>query len=165
MASTTTTTTTTTTTASAADGFCDNSDLDKVRPDILLQGVTDWADQIAEATSIINRALEARWYRQAAKNAGLDPREYPYDQNLLLNSETQLTRLAVYKTLELGYLYLMKDAPDPDAFERETKVFKTMYANELAEVLGAGLDYDWDETGDIAYTEKNIPVMRRLKRC
>ena len=101
----------------------------------------------------------------AASNAGLDHRETPFNADLLLNADVQLTRLGCYKTLELAFLYLMKDAPDPDAFEREHKTFGTLYKTELAEVLGAGLDYDWDETGDIAYTEKAIPVMRRLKRC
>jgi hypothetical protein len=145
--------------------YCADADLVKIRPDILGLGVAAWTDQIAEATSIINRALQARWYNMAASNAGLDPREYPFNMDLLLSADTQLTRLGCYKTLELAYLFLMKNAPDPDAFEREHTTFGKLYKVELAEVLGAGLDYDWDESGDIAYTEKNIPVMRRLHRC
>lgn len=145
--------------------YCTDADLVKIRPDILSLGVAAWTDQIAEATSIINRAIEARWYRMACSNAGLDHREYPFNADLLLSADTQLTRLGCYKTLELAFLYLMKDSPEPDAFERECKLFAGLYKNELAEVLGAGLDYDWDETGDLAYTEKDIPVMRRLKRC
>jgi hypothetical protein len=145
--------------------YCADADLVKIRPNILLLGVGAWTDQIAEATSIINRAITSRWYKMACSNAGVDHREVPFDADLLLSAETQLTRLGCYKTLELAFLFLMKDSPEPDAFERESKLFANLYKTELAEVLAAGLDYDWDETGDLAYTEKAIPVMRRLKRC
>jgi hypothetical protein len=145
--------------------YCVDADLVKIRPNILSLGVADWDDQRAEATSIINRALTSRWYTMACDNAGLDHRETPFNQDLLLNAATQLTRLGCYKTLELAYLYLITDSPEPDGFERDSKNFGKMYSTELAEVLGGGLDYDWDESGDLAYTEKAIPVMRRLKRC
>lgn len=145
--------------------YCVDADLVKIRPNILSLGVSAWTDQATEATSIINRAIEARWYKMACSNAGLDHRETPFDADLLLNAATQLKRLACYKTLELAFLYLMKDSPEPDAFEREHNTFAALYKTELGEVLGAGLDYDWDQTGDLAYTEKAIPVMRRLKRC
>jgi len=144
--------------------YCANSDLVKIRANILSLGVTDWADQIAEADSIINRALETRWYRQACREYELDYREYQFDATLLLNADTQLKRLGTYKTLQLAYIYLANETPNPDAFERQAKNFEKLYSTELADVLAQGVDYDWDESGALYYTEKRMPSMRRLKR-
>lgn len=144
--------------------YCTDDDLAAVRPKILDLGVSGWEEQIAEATAIINRVLEVRWYRQACREYGLDYREYAFNPDLLLSADTQLTRLGVYKSLQLAYLYLAKDAPDADAFERHAKNFEKLYGTELADVLASGLDYDWDESGGLYYTEKLMPSMRRLKR-
>jgi len=145
--------------------YCTNADLAEVRPKILSLGVADWATQIAEATSIINRALEVRWYRQACKEYALDYREYQFDADLLLNASTQLNRLGVYKTLQLAYIYLAKDSPDADAFERQANTFAKLYSTELADVLAQGLDYDWDESGALYYTEKRMSSLRRTRRA
>jgi hypothetical protein len=145
--------------------YCTDDDLAEVRPKILDLGVSGWDDQIAEATAVINRALEVRWYRTACREYSLDYREYAFDPDLLLNAGTQLTRLGTYKALQLAYLHLAKDAPDADAFERQAKNFEKLYTTELAEVLAQGLDYDWDASGAIDTTEARMPGMRRLKRC
>lgn len=144
--------------------YCTDEDLVKIRPRILDLGVTNWDDQIEEADSIINRVLEVRWYRQACREYNLDYREYPYDADLMLNAEDQLTRLGCYKTLQLIYLYLAKDSPEADAFERNAASFQKLYTTELADVLAQGIDYDWDSSGGISTTEKRMPSMRRLKR-
>jgi len=144
--------------------YCTNSDLTDVRPKILSYGVSDWADQIAEATRVINRALETRWYRQACQEYEVDYREIQYDADLLLNATTQLTKLGVYKSLEIIYKYLMKDSPTDDGFKMQAEFFAKEYMQELSEVLAQGLDYDWDESGALYYTEKRMPQMRRLQR-
>lgn len=145
--------------------YCTDDDMAAVRPKILDLGVSGWDDQIAEATAIINRVLEVRWYRQACREFGLDYREYEFNPDLLLNAATQLKRLGTYKSLQLAYIHLAKDAPDSDPFERQAKNFEKLYVTELADVLAQGLDYDWDESGALYYTEKRMPSMRRLKRC
>lgn len=144
--------------------YCAEADLVKVRPNIMLLGVATWADQIAESDAIIDRTIEARWYRAASKAYSLDYRETPFDSALLLTSATELTRLGTYKTLELAYIYLQKEAEDADPFERQAGNFRKMYTNELSEVLAAGLSYDWNQGGDLDYTEKSLPVTRRLVR-
>ena len=144
--------------------YCAEADLVKVRPNIMLLGVAAWTDQITESDAIIDRTIEARWYRAACKGYSLDYRETPFDSALLLSSATELTRLGTYKTLELAYIFLQKEAEDADPFERQAGNFRKMYTNELSEVLAAGLDYDWDQSGDLAYTEKKLPVTRRLAR-
>lgn len=145
--------------------YCTEDDIEKIRPKIMSLGVDGWDDQIADADSIIDRALETRWYRRAAGEQGIDFRTTEFDRTKLLNAATECTRLGVYKTLQLSYLHLMKDSPEADAFERQAKTFANLYAVELAEVLGTGLSYDWDGSGALADTEKHIPVKRRLARC
>lgn len=145
--------------------YCDSADLVALRPNILLLGVAAWATEITEATTIINRALETRWYRQACREYDLDYREYEFDPALLLNADAQLTRLCTYKALQLAYQKLQKDSPEEDAFERQAKNYLKLYGTELSEVLAQGLDYDWDDSGAIGDTEKLMPSMRRLKRA
>jgi len=146
--------------------YCNEDDMEKIRPKIMELGVDGWDDQIAEADAVIDRVLETRWYRKAAEDMGLDFRETPFNRDQLLEQVTQCTRLGCYKTLELAYLYLMKDAAEADAFERQAKTFRELYTKELSEVLATGLTYDWDADGEITdTTEVLVPVTRRLARC
>lgn len=146
--------------------YCTEDDLEQVRPNIMQLGVDGWDDQLAEADSIINRVLESRWYRAACKEYNTDYRQTPFDSTKLLSAATQLTRLATYKTLELAYLYLQKDkGGDDDPFSKQAGDFRKLYTTELSEVLAYGLDYDWDASGDLDYTEQKMPVTRRLARC
>lgn len=144
--------------------YCTNADLVVERPQILRKGVEDWSAQITEATVIINRSLDSRWYRSASREYNVDYREYEFDPDLLLDADVQLKRLGVYKTLQLAYQYLSKDAMEPDAFERQARRYEKLYAAELSDVLASGLNYDWDNSGAIDSTEKLMPTMRRLKR-
>jgi|WetSurMetagenome_2_1015567.scaffolds.fasta_scaffold237998_1 hypothetical protein len=136
--------------------YCALDDLVKIRPNVQTLGVTDSQieDFIDETDSIVERAIESRWYRDVAHSYGLDPRETLFDPSLLLNADPELTRLACYKTLELFYTFVTKDTPEEDGFERQRKLFAKKYNDELEEVLAAGLSYDWDESGDIDEDEE-----------
>jgi len=155
--------TTTTTTTGITLYYHGATDLTDIRPEILNYGVTDFSERMEESESIINRALDAKWYRKVAAEAGVDYTETPFDPELVI-SASQLTRLACYKSLELIYLHLMKEFPEPDAFERQMGIFAKLYKDELAEVLLAGISYDFDESGDISSDERSLPVIRRLVR-
>jgi hypothetical protein len=127
-------------------------------------GVSNWDDKIVEASDIINEDLDLRWYRGAAENHGMDWREYAFDPDLLYSS-TRVRRLAVYKSLELIYRFLTKDSPEADAFERQSKLYASLYERELKSLTTYGVDYDWDASGGITYEEKRQPTLRRLTRC
>lgn len=142
--------------------YCEESDLISIRPSILSLGVDDWSTQIEEAGNILDRAIEVGWYRRIAEENGLDWRTVRFDRDLLKSSDTQLKRVACYKTLELCFMFLMKHMVD-DAFEKERKMFSTLYKDELQEVLLAGLDYDWDDD-DLDSDEILVPRVRRLIR-
>lgn len=143
--------------------YCSEDDLVAIRPDILDLGVADWSTHITEAGTIIDRVIDAQWYRGLAVENGIDWRETPFDRDKLLNAATQLKRLACYKTLELAFLYVMKHAIE-DAFERERKLFRELYTDELSDVLIYGLDYDWDDDASIDAGESVIASVRRLTR-
>lgn len=143
--------------------YSTDDDLLKIRSNILSLGVSDWEEQHKEAFEIINRALIARWYREVADDNSIDWRETEFDPEKVDTS--QLLRLSCYKTLELAYLYLMKDAPEPDGFERQHEIFAKKYINELSEVLSLGINYDWDEDDEISSEEMYQSRQRRLVRC
>ena len=121
--------------------YCSDSDLIKIRPRMLELGVTDWTPQIVD---------DVNW------------RTTLFDRALLKSSDTQLTRVACYKSLELIFMYLMKHRAD-DAFEKEREMFSKLYKEEMREVLLAGLDYDWDDD-DLDSDEIAVPRVRRLMR-
>jgi len=145
--------------------YSTDEDLTKIRPKIMNYGIENWAAQRVEAESYINRILDHQWYRPQCSDLGVDWRAYPFNSELLLNYAEQLKSLSCYKTLSLVYLYLMKDSPEEDAFERQHKLFSKLFADELRAVLAAGIDYDWDEDEELLSQETKRPMIRRLKRC
>ena len=140
-----------------------DADLVKIRPNILGFGIESWKDQHIEATSYINRILESRWYKEVASNNNVDWRVTAFDSDKV--DASQVKQVACYKTLELVYLYLMKDSPDADGFEREMKIFQKLYATEIDLVLSLGVNYDWDDDDTIQQDERLQPRFRRLVRA
>lgn len=146
--------------------YSTDEDLVGLRPDILDLGVEKYTPQHEEAKRIIDRVLEFRWYRNAAEDIGVDWRTTAFDPTLLKSADTQLKRLSSYKALELAYEYLMQASPSPTAFSELRDLYAKKYKEELSDVLGAGVDYDWSEAGEdiIGGEETAAPTIRRLKR-
>lgn len=141
--------------------YCTNADLVSVRPNILSYGVADWSSKITEAEEYINKILIVRWYRPAARTLGLDPYVTEFDQTRV--TTTELKKAAVYKTLELAYMHLMKEGPEEDGFERNMNAFAKEFQKELDLALSVGLKYDWDAGGS-AGDNLAIRSTRRLVR-
>lgn len=142
--------------------YSTDADLVKIRPNIMDLGVDAWSDQHDEAALIIDRVIIARWYKTAASEYSLDWRDTEFDSTLV--EDNTFLRLSCYKALELAYLYLMKESPKEDPFEREMKLFRDLYNQELELVLSTGIGYDWDASGAVADTEKYQSFPRRLSR-
>ncbi|MCP4645848.1 MAG: hypothetical protein GY851_35720 [bacterium] len=145
--------------------YSDDAEVLKVRPDCYDAGVAAFPNQHLEATRVINRAIDVGWYRAMAELFGIDPQSDPFTQSLLLNADTQLTALGTFKAVELIALFLSKMNKDEEKWERMRARYKEMYEAELAEVLGAGLDYDWDEDGTIDDDERAVNSPRFLVRA
>jgi len=142
--------------------YCIDSDLVKYRPNILELGVSDWTEQREEAYELINRVLQARWYRKVAPEMGYDPNVTLFDPTQIKTGA--LTRLEAFKTLELAYMHLMKDSPESDGFERNMDTFRKRYNEELELVLAVGIDYDWSDSGTFDDDEVYLRAPRRLVR-
>ena len=141
--------------------YCTDADLKVVRPNILDLSVEDWAIQRTEAYDYINKLVLARWYRPAAVEAGLDPDLNELDPTKL--DAEQLKKSAVYKSLELAYMSLMKEGPDADGYERFASYFADEFAKEFDLELAIGLRYDWDNDGETD-DEYYVVSSRRLTR-
>jgi len=146
--------------------YSTDDDLVAIRPDILDLGVETWAAKHAEAKSIIDRVIEFRWYRNAADDVCVDWRVTAFDSEKLKSIDTQLKRLSSYKTLELAYEYLMQASAEASAFDNLRGLYAKKYKEELEDVLGAGLDYDWSEVSDDTQDVQEVATytIRRLKR-
>jgi hypothetical protein len=153
--------------------YAEDADLLLIRPDILSLGEASWDEMHTEAFAVINRAIDVMWYRSAAAERGLswyasssalvDLSAYPFDPALLLSAATQLKRLGCFKAFELIYAALTKGTEDVFANLRD--YYAGQYEAELKAVAASGLDYDWDEGGTLADSEKSEPAQpRRLVR-
>jgi len=142
--------------------YSDDDALKMIRPNICSLGQSSWDDHHDEAANIIDAILIGRWYKEVAEENGVDWRTTPFDRDKI--DSNQIKRLACYKTLDLAYLYLMKDSPEPDGFEREHKLFGKLFITELETLLTLGINYDWDGDDVIADEEKYQPQIRRLVR-
>ena len=161
--STTTTTTTTTTSTTQPPYSCDD-DLTNIRTNILNLGIAEWQLSHYKARDLINRDLEAFWYRTAAEKEGVDYRETPFTPARMLNWEVQVIDLSVYKVLELAYEILAKDVAE-DNFLLLSDRYKKKYQEELKRVIASGIDYDWDNDQAIDSDEIASPYRtRRLRR-
>lgn len=141
--------------------YSSDADLQKVKPAILEYGVAAWTDQRTEAERQINRAIDTRWYREAASDRGIDWRKTPFNPERIKKAD--VVRLSVLGTLVEVFTYLAKDGTE-DAFAEEAAIFERKYRDELEAVLAAGIQYDWDADGTIESNEKGPAAVRRLVR-
>jgi len=141
--------------------YCEDADMAEVRANILALGVTTWLTERTEAYNHINKLILVRWYRPAAIAMGLDPDTTPFDPTKV--DGDQIKRCAVFKSLELAFMKLMKEGEDADGYER----FMDKFANEFIKCfdleMALGLKYDWDNDGETS-DEYYVITSRRLHR-
>ncbi len=143
--------------------FSSDSDLTARRP-ALLDLLPDGTESIRTlAEEDLLEDLDRKWFRDAARDRGVDPRVRPLRSDGL--NPDQLKRLSVLKTLVYAHEQLMKiGSPEPDGFERQRDAYELHYREAFEELLRAGVDYDWDESGVTDRTEKARITPRRLRR-
>jgi len=142
--------------------YTTDSDLVKIRPNILDLKVDSWYDMHVTAATIVDEILEMRWYRQEAVNREVNYNTSPFDGDKL--NTTQIKRLVCYKVLELCYEYLMKGTAEPDGYERLMHMYQDRFDGELQRLLVLGIHYDWDADDELEQTEKFSRGVRRLAR-
>lgn len=161
---TTTSSTTSSTTTTTQPPYATDANLLSRRPNILSLGVSSWVTIHEKAKNLINRDLEAMWYRKAAELEAIDYRETTFAPSKMLNSDTQLNDLGIFKALELAYEYLAKDSEEDNYMKLRDRYYKA-YRAELKSVIDLGIHYDWDADNLIDDDEKyHQTYTRRLQK-
>jgi hypothetical protein len=132
-------------------------------------------DHLHEAASDeVARDLRVRWWaevvRDAAYNVNKTLTMLTLDgMDTLLLSRSQLYRLAVYRLLGWHIWPMLNPMNDPETMAgMKEKTWKKKYSEELDEILGNGVAYDWNQDGTASLqSETTIPKTRsvRLERA
>ena len=142
--------------------YTQDADILKYRPELANYDLEYLDEYHTQATLEINQSLEAFWYRAAADDKGIDWQETEFDQDLLLNSDTQIKKLACYRVLYLIFASLANEVDGSYSALRD--YYDKLYHNEFEEALKRGINYDWDKSGAIDADEKAKKSRKRLVR-
>lgn len=125
--------------------------------------VGDFASQHEEAARVIDRDLFRGWYRRRAEELGIDWEDVAFDRAKIESIE-ELAALGAFKALELAGEMLSQNPGTSDARDQWQEIrdhFRARYDQELADVLEAGIAYDFSAGDDL----RSRRVPRRLGRC
>ena len=146
-----------------------NANLQKIQPDILGFGITDFGDQLQFAENDVLRRIREEWwerYRHTVRYKDITKiTSVEMDSSKLTDS--QWTRATVYRTL--GYyicpaLTKFNSEGDEDRFQQMGSYYRTQYEDELQDILRDGVEYDQDGDSSIANSEKEAVHTLRLVR-
>tara|TARA_R110000772_G_scaffold112728_3_gene216990 strand:+ start:1637 stop:2095 length:459 start_codon:yes stop_codon:yes gene_type:complete len=150
--------------------FAVRGDLITYQPDIGNMGLSTGQQDtyIAQAIADVQRDIKNKWWAVYKANQ-LRNRSYvgSVEIDLTLLTDTQWTRATAYRCL--GYYIcpaLTKFNPtgDEDRFQQMGSFYRTMYEDEFQDILRDGIEYDADDDGSIADSEKDPIHSLRLIR-
>jgi len=146
-----------------------NSHLQKIQPDILGFGITDFGDQLQLAENDVLRQIRAEWweryrhqvrYKDITKVTSVEMT----DSKL---TDSQWIYAVVYKTLAyyiFPQLTKWRNDTEKDSFQVQIDFYKDRYNEEFQQVLKDGVEYDEDGGGTISDSEKETMHTNRLVR-
>tara|TARA_B100000965_G_scaffold162756_2_gene135568 strand:+ start:7389 stop:7865 length:477 start_codon:yes stop_codon:yes gene_type:complete len=149
-----------------------NAHLQKIQPDILGFGITDFADQIQFAENDVLRRIREEWwerYRHTVRYKDITKvTSVEMTSSKLTNAQWELSvvYLALWKYI---YPQLTKwRDPDTgegkDAFQVQIDFYRDRYDEEFQSVLRDGVEYDEDGGGSVSDSEKEPIHHLRLVR-
>lgn len=117
-----------------------------------------------EAKDDIDKIIEVKWFKprvreRFGKDLELLDGNLDFDASLMLNSATQLRKASAYRVL--GHYVcpkLSKATRNVDAWEKRAEEFGKKFDEEIERVLSVGIDYDWDQSGQVDDDENRIPT-------
>jgi len=146
-----------------------SSHLQKIQPDILGFGITDFDDQLQLAEDDVLRQIRAEWweryrhqvrYKDITKVTSVEMT----DSKL---TDSQWVYAVVYKALAyyiFPQLTKWKADTERDSFQVQIEFYKDRYNEEFQQVLRDGVEYDEDAGGTVADSEKESMHSLRLVR-
>lgn len=136
--------------------FATNNDLLDLLPAVFDHGVEDWTVELNRAEEDILRKIQAEWYNKRYNNDNWDP------ANLV---ESQWTQATLYRALS-NYIMprLTQWRTDGDAFQTQIKFYQDKFAEEIADQFAIGIQYDYNEDGNIDESEEYYNQQDRLWR-
>ena len=149
-----------------------NSDLQKIQPDILGFGITDFGVQIQLAENDVLRQIRAEWwerYRHQVRYKDITKiTSVEMTDSKLTDSQWKYS--VVYLSL-WKYIYpqLTKwrdgnTGEGKDSFQVQIEFYRDRYEEEFSQVLKDGVEYDEDGGGTISDSEKETLHTGRLVR-
>ena len=149
-----------------------NTDLQKIQPDILGFGITDFADQLQFAENDVLRRVREEWwerYRHQVRYKDITKvTSVEMTNSKLTNS--QWTQSVVYLALwKYAYPILTKwKDPDTgegkDTFQVQIDFYRDRYEEEFQAILRDGVEYDEDGDSSVSDSEKEALHQLRLVR-
>jgi hypothetical protein len=146
-----------------------SSHLQKIQPDILGFGITDFDDQLQLAEDDILRQIRAEWweryrhqvrYKDITKVTSVEMT----DSKL---TDSQWIYAVVYIAL-WKYIYPQltkwKNETEKDSFQVQIDFYKDRYNEEFQQILRDGVEYDEDAGGTVSDSEKEAMHTLRLVR-
>tara|TARA_R110002096_G_scaffold272449_3_gene466170 strand:- start:6491 stop:6967 length:477 start_codon:yes stop_codon:yes gene_type:complete len=149
-----------------------NANLQKIQPDILGFGVSDFGDQLQFAENDVLRRIREEWwerYRHQIRYKDITKiTSVEMTNSKLTNS--QWTQSVVYLALwKYAYPILTKwKDPDTgegkDTFQVQIDFYRDRYEEEFQAILRDGVEYDEDGGGTVSDSEKEALHYLRLVR-
>jgi len=146
-----------------------SSHLQKIQPDILGFGITDFDDQLQLAEDDVLRQIRAEWweryrhqvrYKDITKVTSVEMT----DSKL---TDSQWIYAVVYIAL-WKYIYPQltkwKNETEKDSFQVQIDFYKDRYNEEFQQILRDGVEYDEDAGGTVSDSEKEAMHTLRLVR-
>ena len=145
--------------------FATNEDLVKYYPTAMDHGVGDWSTELALAQGDVETLVKTRWYNQefGTGRGRTLPSVPTFDATKL--TATQWTRATVFRALACYILpKLSTFRPEGDAFREQLNFYQSRFEEEFNLQLGAGVEYDVNDDGNVTTGEKFAVAQDRLYR-
>jgi hypothetical protein len=122
--------------------YATTADLTTLIPTLTDHGETDFTDELTEATADVNREIEVEFIKRGF-NFG--------DGNLRFDSDlldgTQWKRATMYRSLAYYIMPRLSPFKPDDSFQLQMKLYKELYAEEMASEFARGIKYDGNNDG------------------
>jgi hypothetical protein len=137
-------------------------DLVQVEPTITEYGVVDWDAELARSEVEVNRILQVRWFLAYNRASG---GTLAFDPTLL--TSTQWTQATVYHALAYHIcpkLSKFETQGNEDKFQVMMTYYSGRFEHEMDLCLRLGVEYDINDNGTVAASEKASDRSLKLTR-